>query len=145
MGVLADPAPIFTSIDPHRVSDVVGTDDGWVLLIDGATRPVILALDENGVPSGDPMAIEGADAAYGLASLGNEVAVLVGRESGEAEVRAFDTALEPLAPWVCLGQDHDPLHPAAIARYDAGYAVVVTTAAGQVMLYRVDHLGTGSP
>jgi hypothetical protein len=147
-GLVAEPAAILTTAATHHVSAVVGTDDGYVVLFNGegaADRPLLLALDESGVPTSEAYELEGAEAAYGLASLGGEVAVLVARASGEAEMRAFDTSLAPLGPWVCFGADHDRARPAAIARFESSYAVLVTTALGAVILYRVDHLGTSAP
>jgi hypothetical protein len=143
-----DRIDLYRSVGAHTVADVVATDDGYVVLLTGEppeNRPLVLVLDEDGTPRGEPRVLEGASYAIGVASRGDEVAVLAGRASGEPQMRAFDLELAPLAPWVCLGDDLDLASPGAIAVDGAGYATLHRTAAGGAVLHRLDHLGTGAP
>lgn len=140
--------PIVLSQDAEHVAGVAATEDGFVVLV---TMPpptndaVILKLDGEGNPIGDAVMLEGAQYAYDLASQGDSFAVVVGRETGEPQLRVFDLAVEPLGPWVCLGADHQAVTEPAVTRDGDGYATIHTTAQGAVMLTRLDGIGTGAP
>ncbi len=147
-GPIGDPSLLYESAAVHSVAQVAATDTGYVVLLTGeppSYRPLLLLLDPTGQPTDEVVGLAGAELAYGVASTGDGFAVVVGRVSGEAELRAFDLDLTPRGDWVCLGQDHDPTRPPAIATDGDGFAVVHTTAAGAVMLHRTDAMGTGAP
>jgi hypothetical protein len=127
----------------HHVAEIVSTASGFVVLLtgEGSEPPLLFTLGTTGTPSGGPWELEGAGAAFDLASLGEEFAVLVERDSGEIELRAFDVDVTPLASWSCVGADRDPARRPSLVRYDTGYAVLHTAADGAVMLRVVDHIG----
>lgn len=130
----------------HDLVQVVAIDDGFMALVfDDAGIPRFLRLDDNGNLTHESPGLAGVQLVYGMASQGNQVAIVAGRETGEPELRVFDLALSPVGPWVCLGTDHDSSVPAAIAADGTGYAAIFQTGDGATMLGRVDAMGTGAP
>jgi hypothetical protein len=128
----------------HSVTAVASTTAGYVVLFTGEDperTPLLMTLDATGQPTSGVWELAGASGAFDLASAGDEFAVLVERASGEVEMRAFDLNVTPLAAWACVGADRDAARRPSIVRYDMGYAVLHTSAAGSVMLRVVDHLG----
>jgi hypothetical protein len=147
-GVPGEAVELLDTIETHSVSRIAATDDGWVVLFTGEppdNEPLLMTLAPDGQPTSGLFRLDGARYAYDLASRGDGFAVVAGRASGEAELRAFDLDVVPAADWVCLGADHDEAAPAAIAVDGAGYAVLHTALSGEVLLHRLDALGTGAP
>ena len=101
--------------------------------------------DASGTVKHGPLEMVDAQFGYGVASHGATIAVVVGRETGEPQMRAFNLELEPQADWVCLGADHDQVFTPAIAAHETGYAVLHTDGDGHVWLHKTDALGSGRP
>jgi len=140
------PNVFYQTPSQHDLVQVVETDDGFMALIfDDDTQPRFLRLDESGNLLGTSAGLAGVDLVYGLASQGNQIAVVAGRESGEPELRVFDLSLAPIGPWVCLDTGHDPAIPMAVAADGSGYAALFQTTGGATKLSRVDAVGTGAP
>lgn len=138
---------IYETAGVHNVQQVVGTDEGYMVLFTGEPpefRPLVLRLGPDGSPLGEPTTLAGAAFAQGLASRGDSVAVVAGRASGELQMRSFGLDLAPRGPWVCLGSDFDAIWPAAITASGAGYAVTHTSAAGALVLHQTDDSGEGT-
>lgn len=147
-GPIGDPIDLYESALPHSVTQVAATDEGYVVLLTGPPperEPLVILLDVSGTPMGEPYRLEGGDIAHGIASTGDGFAVIVGRATGEPQLRAFDLEVEPLGPWVCLGGAHNDTVPAAIASDGEGYAALFTLNDGAVMFNRTDAVGTGAP
>jgi hypothetical protein len=147
-GPLGDRIDLYQSIGAHTVNGVAATSDGYVVLVTGEApenRPLLLLLGPDGQRRGGVYSLEGASYAFGIASRGDEVAVLAGRASGEPQIRAFDLQLEPLESWVCLGESFEATAPGAIAVDGEGYATLHRTGTGGAVLHRLDRLGTGAP
>lgn len=145
---IGDPVLLVSTEDVHSVAQIAATDDGYVVLFTGVPpmyRPLVMTLDATGSSLSGLMELEGAQYAYGVASTGDGFAVLVGRESGEPQLRAFDLDVTPLGDWVCLDGEHDDTIPGAISTDGDGYAAIHTTSAGALVLSRVDAAGTGAP
>lgn len=130
----------------HDLVQVVAVDDGFMALVfDNEAVPRFLRLDPNGNLTQESPGLAGVQLVYGMASQGDRIAIIAGRASGEPELRVFDLSLSPVGPWVCLGSEHDPSVPAAIAADGSGYAAIFQTPDGATMLGRVDAVGTGAP
>lgn len=137
---LGEATRLLETTTPHRVVRLVATAEGYALLLrgegeDGAVQ--VMTLAEDGTPT-KHVALEDAAAAYDMAAAGDRLAVVTARPSGEPQLRVFGLDLEPAGPWVCLGGDHDPFYPPAVAPDDAGYATLYTSAGGAVLLLRLD-------
>lgn len=141
-----DPNVFYTTPVQHDLIRVVPIDDGYmVLVLDAMADARFLRLDENGNLMDQSPVLEGVTLAYDLATQGDRVAVVAGRESGEPELRVFDLDFAPAGPWICLGDDHDASVAPAIAADGNGYAAIFQTEGGATMLGRVDAVGTGAP
>lgn len=131
----------------HNVTAVVGIDTGYLVMFTGEPpdyAPAMLRIGLDGFPKGDPIPLAGARFGHGMASHGDRVAVVAGRETGEIQMRALASDLSPMGPWVCLGPDFDPDRPAAITAQGSGYAVVYTSLAGASIYHRTDDTGQGA-
>ena len=133
--------------EAHTITRIAATDDGYAVLITGPPptfRASLMTLDATGNPTSEAVELAGASFAHDLASLGDSIAVIAVRDSGEPEMRAYGLDLTPAASWVCLGPDVDPTYPSSISPDGAGYTTLHTTGSLAVMLHRLDALGTGA-
>ena len=143
---------------PIRVVSVAHTAKGFAILVelDLPAVPAVIFVDDAGKIVGSARRLLGARRAYGIASSGGELGVLVHRllktaeeEMPEAlEFRSFDALGEPLGAWACLDApatafDFDM--GAAISAEAEGYAVLMRDNAKQVVLRRFDRRGLLPP
>lgn len=140
---LGDATRLLETPAPHHVARLIATDDGYALLLngDGGDGVELMTLDASGAVTGHVVSLEGTTLAYDMASLDGGFAIVAARPSGEPQMRAFGLDLQPVGPWVCLGPDHDPFRPPAIAADGAGYATLHTAVDGAVLLHRLDAVG----
>lgn len=101
-----------------------------ILLTEGApaAAPVLLVVDEFGVPNPVLQRLEGATEAWGIASNAAGLAVVARSRSAQAVFRGFNADREPLGPWVCIddsGIDTAFEPRAALFSEASGYAAVV--------------------
>ncbi|MEM6790582.1 MAG: hypothetical protein AAF715_23885 [Myxococcota bacterium] len=137
------PNPFFVSADQHELLGIAATDDGYAALVQGGPGGAqLLSLDGFGNAIVSSGALPGALPAYGLASLGDRIAVVARGDDGSPRVRVFDLDLVPVGPWVCLDVDHDPTVAPTVAPDPAeGFAVLYQRPDGSTHLIRVDDGG----
>ena len=157
-GAAVDILSAAAAVGKVEVVAIVPTSKGFLLIFDrGADDLVyVVPLDASGKVSGPARRLLGGDAPWGLASRGDDVALVTmsndtkvnGNEGPrKPQFRALDPAGVPLAPWVCFderiatGQYQDM----GVLAEPNGYAVVYKTVTDETALQRVDKLGTGAP
>jgi hypothetical protein len=152
---------LLLGMDPLRLVGMARVESKFALLFErkiaGATEILLTVLDAAGRFTGPTRRLVGVRRAFGVASSGGEIGVVVwraaasGAEPGETspdaiEFRSFDNAGAPLGDWVCL--DEPFTTPtidvgAAIAAEDNGYTVLMRTPKHAVSMARFDRRGTG--
>ncbi len=144
------PIDVIEDAPEHELVQAIKTPSGYAVLISGGPldyAPYILVLDEAGERTMPAARLMGSFMGYGLAAQGEELGVVAPLDSEEPGFRAFDAALKPLGPWVCLDAKTDINDPIGIDSDGAGYAVVYrreTEAGGAEIYARFDRLGTGA-
>lgn len=157
-GVVGAPVPIGTA-DALEPIAITPTSAGFLLVVDagGDDHVYTVPLDATGKRSGLARRLLGGDLPFGLASHGNDVALVVltndikvGNDEGPRapQFRPLDVTGKPTGPWVCLdGRIPSTLYQdmSILAEASGGYSVVYKTPADTTMLVRVDKLGTSAP
>lgn len=148
---------IYASAMTHSVQRVVALDDGYaVLLTDEAPEylPALLKLDAAGDVVGSKVNLAGAQFGHDIAAVGNTVAVVASRATGEPELRVFDLSggsITPVEDWVCLEMLPDPMMPEmpgesmAVGSNGSGFAALYKAFDGSIVLARTDVTGVGTP
>lgn len=146
--------------DPLRLIGVARVESKFAMLFErrtaASTEILLSVLDGAGRFVGPTRRLLGVRRAFGVASSGGEIGVVVwragpGSEPDEPvpdaiEFRPFDGAGAPLGGWVCL--DEPFVAPtidvgAAILGEDTGYSVLMRTPKQAVSMVRVDRRGAG--
>jgi hypothetical protein len=133
---------------------------GFGLLIQAATGPAVVVLNEDGVPVGPARKLRGTSRGLGIAASGDRLGVVAWRnhtvpgengaerrENDEVAFRPFDDKGAPAGPWVCLDGPvrDDGAMAAGIDGEANGFAVLYRTPTASVALARFDRDGTGDP
>ena len=109
----------------HRTVQVVATPSGYALLQELDGVPLVVSLDENGLVSGPAHRFVGTMGAWGIASNGTGLVVLVKRDDNREAFRALDLAGAPVGDWVCLNASSTANeHAGAIHADGNGFAVI---------------------
>jgi hypothetical protein len=118
--------------DPYSLVGAARLADGQlaILLTEGApaVAPVLLVVDEFGVPNPVLQRLQGASEAWGIASSAAGLAVVARSNTAQAVFRGFNADREPLGTWVCIddsGIDTAFEPRAALFSEASGYAAVV--------------------
>ncbi|MDB4937637.1 MAG: hypothetical protein JWP87_4609, partial [Labilithrix sp.] len=157
-GVSGAPTDVGTA-DALEPVAITPTSAGFVLVVDagGDEHVYVVPLDATGTLSGPAHRLLGGDLPWGLASHGDDAALVVltndvkvGNTEGPRapQFRPLDVTGKPTGPWVCL----DAKVPSAfyqdmgiLAEPGGGYAVVYKSPTDTTMLVRVDKLGVAAP
>lgn len=157
-GVMGAPIDLATAdaIEPVAITQ---TASGFLMVVDagGDEHVYTLPLDATGKVSGPAHRLLGGDLPWGLASHGDDAALVVltndvkidGGEGPRApQFRPLDVTGKPTGPWVCLdGKISSKLYQdmGILAEAGGGYSVVYKSPTDTTMLVRVDKLGTRAP
>ncbi|MDB5216837.1 MAG: hypothetical protein JWO86_4764 [Myxococcaceae bacterium] len=157
-GISGAPVDVGTA-DALEPVAITPTSAGFVLVVDagGDEHVYVVPLDGSGKLSGPAHRLLGGDLPWGLASHGDDAALVVltndvkvGTTEGPRapQFRPLDVTGKPTGPWVCL----DAKIPSALyqdmgilAEPTGGYAVVYKSPTDTTMLVRVDKLGVAAP
>jgi hypothetical protein len=157
-GVMGPPIDLATAdaIEPVAITQ---TANGFLVVVDagGDEHVYTLPLDATGKVSGPAHRLLGGDLPWGLASHGDDAALVVltndvkvGNEEGPRapQFRPLDVTGKPTGPWVCLdGKISSKLYQdmGILAEAGGGYSVVYKSPLDTTVLVRVDKLGAGAP
>jgi hypothetical protein len=157
-GVLGTPVDLATAAGIEPVA-ITQTSSGFLLVVDagGDEHVYTVPLDTTGKVSGPAHRLLGGDLPWGLASHGNDAALVVltndvkvGNDEGPRapQFRPLDVTGRPTGPWVCLDARIDNglyQDMGILAEANGGYSVVYKSPADSTVLVRVDKLGTHGP
>jgi hypothetical protein len=97
---------VFSAEDHYGLAGVTQLADGRlaVLLTLGAPAlaPILLFVDEHGVPEPKLQRLKGATEAWSVASIGNEVTIVARSNQSQAVLRRFDDEGKVAGDWICL-------------------------------------------
>jgi hypothetical protein len=134
---------VLSAEDPYALVGAARLADGQlaILLTEGApaAAPVLLVVDEFGVPNPVLQRLQGATEGWGIASSAAGLGVVARSREAQAVFRGFNADREPLGTWVCIddsGIDTAFEPRAALFSEASGYAAVVRQTDGSAAYLR---------